>query len=380
VVFDRKGRFLAVGLLDPDGPIRLRILSAGTPAQIGAAFFRERLQGALALRAPLLADPRTTGVRLLSGENDGMPGLVVDRYGETLVLKAYTLAWGAHLRELLPALLEVCRPRAVLLLAARRVAGSPLAPPFLREPTLLHGTLPDPWDDGGESGALPFLESGLRFEAHPLSGHKTGFYLDQRDNRTRLEARVREGIRDMGGGRPSSLRVLNAFSYTGGFSLAAARGGAAQVVSVDRSGPALRQAERHFHLNGKDSHIARARHRTVEGDAFQALEEFAEEGERFDVVVLDPPSFAREAGQVDGAVGAYQRLTRLGLRVLRPGGLLVQASCSARVGAERFHGAILAAARGEGRPLEEVERTGHPLDHPVGFPEGAYLKCLFARG
>jgi hypothetical protein len=142
VVFDRKGRFLAVGLLDPDGPIRLRILSAGTPAQIGGAFFRERLQGALALRAPLLADPRTTGLRLLSGENDGMPGLVVDRYGETLVLKAYTLAWSAHLRELLPVLVELCGPRAVLLLAARRVAGSPLAPPFLREPALLHGTLP----------------------------------------------------------------------------------------------------------------------------------------------------------------------------------------------------------------------------------------------
>jgi 23S rRNA (cytosine1962-C5)-methyltransferase len=397
VVFDRKGRFLAAGLLDPESPIRLRVLAAGTPARIGPPLFRSRIQEALALRTPLLQDPLTTGYRVLHGENDGMPGLVVDRYGEALVMKCYTLAWAPHLQDVTAALVQDLGPSSVLLLAARRVAASGHAPPALKRPTLLHGVplgggapphesgapLPGggalPYDEGApspERGALPFLEAGLRYEAHPLQGQKTGFYLDQRENRARVErhaaARRREGT--------SPLRVLNVFSYTGGFSLAAARGGADEVVSMDASGAALQQAERHFRLNGADPGVARARHRTREGDAFLFLEELAGTGKRFGMVILDPPSFAKETGQVRKALEAYRRLTRLALGVLAPGGTLVQASCSSRVPAADFHGAVLAAAAGTGRPLVELERTEHPLDHPVTFPEGAYLKCLFARG
>ena len=369
VVFDRKGRFLAVGLLDSEGPIRLRVLASGKPARIGPDLFRERIRNALDLREDLVSDRGTTGYRILSGENDGMPGLVVDQYGDSLVLKIYSLSWGPHLRDVVSSLEAELSPNAVLLLAARRVTGSPLAPPALQEPALLHGTLSD-------HGTLSFLERGLRFEAHPLLGHKTGFYLDQRENRARVEDLVRREAERTGG---TALPVLNVFSYTGGFALAAARGGATEVVSVDASGPALRQAERHFELNRDDPRVARARHRTQEGDAFGILSELADAGERFRMVILDPPSFAKDASQVRRALAGYQRLTRLGLSVLAPGGLLVQASCSSRIPEEEFHSAVHAAALQARRPLEEVERTGHPVDHPVTFPEGAYLKCLFAR-
>ena len=222
--------------MDPEGPIRLRVLATGKPAPIGVGLFRERIRAALSVRASLVEDPGTTGFRVLSGENDGMPGLVVDRYGHTLVMKIYSLCWGPYLRDLVSALEAELAPTAVLLLTARRVAGSSLAPPPLRGPSVLHGSLPD-------DGAISFSEGGLQFEAHPLLGHKTGFYLDQRENRARVERYVQGEVQSPGG---EEFRVLNVFSYTGGFSLASARGGAREVVSVDVSGPALQQAERHF--------------------------------------------------------------------------------------------------------------------------------------
>jgi 23S rRNA (cytosine1962-C5)-methyltransferase len=373
VVFDRKNRFLAAGLLDPEGPIRLRVLVHGGPAPIGPDLFRDRLQSALELRAPLLQDARTTGYRVLSGENDGVPGLVADRYGEGLVLKIYSPSWISHLREVVPVLLEACAPSLVVLLPSRRVAGSALTPPVFREPVLLHGELP-------EGGALPFRESGLHLEAHPLQGQKTGFYLDQRENRARVEEEVARMAGEVAPGGRGPVRVLNAFSYTGAFSLRAARGGAEEVLSLDAAGGALRQAERHFRLNRTDPAVARCLHRTMEGEAFEALAALARNGERFQAVILDPPSFAAETRQRNRALAAYRSLTRLALPLLDRGGLLVQASCSSRVEANAFFSAVHEAARTAGRPLVELARTGHPLDHPVTFPEGAYLKCLFARG
>lgn len=350
VIFDRKNRFLAAGLWDPDGPIRIRILTSGTPSPIGVELFRERVARALEHRAPLLDDPATTGVRILYGEGDGLPGLVADLYGDHLVLKIYSAAWVPRLAELAEALEAELAPRSLLLLAARKVDQGP---------GILAGDFPS-------DRTLPFLEAGLRYEAHPLEGHKTGFYLDQRDNRARLTALT-------------GSRVLNVFSYTGGFSLAAARGGAREVTSLDVSEAALAQARRHFELNAHFPSVAAARHRTLQGDAFEAMETLAREGRRFDTVVVDPPSFAKEARQVPGALDQYGRLTRLALRLLASGGLLLQASCSSRVAAEDLFLRIHREARAMGRPLEEVERTGHPLDHPVRIPENAYLKALLAR-
>ena len=358
VVFDRKNRFLAAGLHDPEGPIRARLLVHGKPATIGPDLYRTRLETALALRSNV-ASAQTTGFRVLHGENDGMPGLVADLYERTLVVEIFTTAWVPHLRDLVPVFEEMLAPERILLLVSRAVAGSPHTPPSLAAGAVLAG-------DGFEGG-IPFLEAGLHFEAHPFEGHKTGFYLDQRENRRML------------GSLAEGKRVLNVFSYTGGFSLNAARGGATEVVSVDRADPVLAQARRHFDLNASDPGVAACRHQTVRGDAFEVMTEMAGRREVFDIVVVDPPSFARSASHRPQALAAYARLTTLALSLLPKNGLLVQASCSSRVAAGEFHDTVHRAARSAGRPLSEIERTGHAPDHPVGFPEGEYLKCLWAR-
>jgi len=360
IVFDRKGRFLAAGLLDPDSPLRLRVLQASKPETIDGSWYSRRLSEALALRGPLLERARrTNGFRLVNGESDRFPGLVADRYADTVVVKLYTTAWIPHLAVVLDALVAVFpHERTVLRLNRSCIRSKPLLKghfdgQVLRGPAL--------------SGPVVFQENGLRFEAEPVVGQKTGFFLDQRDNRAR--------VGDLSGG----LDVLNVFSYTGGFSLYAARGGARSVTSVDISRPATDAAERNFALNRTDRSVAACRHEGVCQDAFQVLEGYARARRQFDLVILDPPMFAQSSAQVDQALQAYARLTHAGLSVLRPGGILVQASCSNRVSPGDFFRCIHHAADQAGRPLTEIERTGHALDHPVTFPDGDYLKCLFAR-
>ena len=357
VVFDRKRDFLAVGLYDPHSTIRVRVLHHGKPAKIDRDWFQAKLMAAAQARAPLL-DGNTTGYRLVHGENDGLPGLVVDRYERTLVLKLYTFAWLPHLRDVLPALVDVIPTERLILRLGRAMLERPQELYGLHDGEILCGLDLD--------GPLLFRENGLCFEADPVRGQKTGFFLDQRDNRARVEK--------LAGGK----EVLNVFAYTGGFSVYAARGGARSVVSIDLSATALEAAARNMAHNAHIPAVASAAHETVVADAFEALVRLGEDGRRFDLVVIDPPAFAQKQEQVAQALSAYERLTRLGLGVLRPGGALVQASCSSRVEAEAFFEAVHRAAAQAGRPLREIERTGHPLDHPVTFREGAYLKCLFA--
>jgi len=357
VIFDRQRRFLAVGLYDPRSPIRVRILQQGDPATINQDWFEAQLAAAAQLRAPLLKS-NTTGYRLVHGENDGLPGLVVDRYDQTCVLKLYTAAWIPHLRCVLPALRAVVPAERLVLRLGRAVQRQPGHLHDLRDGMILFG--PD------LDGPVVFRENGLRFEADPIGGQKTGFFLDQRDNRARVEKLA------------VGKTVLDVFAYTGGFSLYAARGGARVVVSLDVSQPALAAAARNFALNQDHRAVAAAKHESLAEDAFRALGRLEHSRRRFDVVVIDPPAFAQKQEQVRRALSAYGKLTRLGLGVLQPGGTLVQASCSSRVSAEPFFATVNRAAAQEGRPLREIERTGHPLDHPVGFKEGAYLKCLFA--
>lgn len=207
-----------------------------------------------------------------------------------------------------------------------------------------------------------FKENGLIFEADPIHGQKTGFFLDQRENRARVE-KLSKG-----------KTILNVFAYTGGFSVYAARGGAKEIVSVDVSPHALDAAVRNMAHNGLTS----VRHETIAADAFEVLARMKSQNRLFDVVIIDPPMFAQSEKQIVAALSAYHKLTRLGLGVLRKGGTLVQASCSSRVDAESFFESIHKTARESGRRLTEIERTGHPFDHPIGFNEGAYLKCLFA--
>lgn len=358
VVFDQANRFLAAGLYDPEGPIRVRVLVHGEPAEIGRGLFRRRIAAALGRRGDVASD-QTTAFRVLNGGSDGTAGLVADLYDRTLVLEVFTTAWLTHLDDMVGAFHELLAPERVLLLVARRVSRAEACPPELRNGGVLHG--PPPTD------GIPFLETGLHFEAHPFQGHKTGFYLDQRANRRRL------------GNESRDARVLNVFSYTGAFSIHAARGGAREVMSVDRAGPVLAQADRHFDLNGGDPAVSACRHRAVEGDAFEVMARMADEGETFDTVVLDPPSFARATRHRQRALRAYRALTRLAMPLLPPGGMLVQASCSSRIGRDEFFRGVEQEARARGRALTEVRHTGHPPDHPVGFPEAEYLKCLWAR-
>jgi 23S rRNA (cytosine1962-C5)-methyltransferase len=211
-----------------------------------------------------------------------------------------------------------------------------------------------------------FKENGLTFEADTVNGQKTGFFLDQRDNRARVEKLSMD------------KSVLNVFAYTGGFSVYAARGGAKEVVSVDISAPAIAAAIRNMGHNQHIAAVAATLHETIAEDAFEVLEHMASQKRVFDLVVIDPPMFAQSEKQIDGALSAYRKLTRLGLGVLRKGGTLVQASCSSRVESDSFFESIHQSAQEAGRRLTEIERTGHALDHPVRFKEGAYLKCLFA--
>lgn len=347
VVFDRKREFLAVGLYDPHSPIRVHVLRARQPGPVDRTLFAERIEAALARRRPLLQDGRTDGYRMIHGESDGLPGLVADRYADTGVIKVYSRAWLPHLDDVLAVLLEQQPLERVVLRTSRRV-DSP------DDGTVVHGP---GLDEGAPDGPVLFRENGLHFEADPVRGQKTGFFLDQRDNRARVEALAR--------GR----RVLDVCACSGGFSAAAARGGAVAVCSLDQSGPALQAAQRNVARN------ADVPHETLCGDAFRLLPDL---GRRFDLVVLDPPAFAHRNAQVPGALDAYGRLARLGLEVLEPDGHLLLASCSRPVSPEDFREAVSAAADRAGRPLRDVEETGHALDHPTDFAESRYLKGLFA--
>ena len=361
VIFDKKHRFIGIGLYDPTSPIRVRILQSGQPATINQDWFQAKLAAAFEARAPLQtqsAYKATTGFRLVHGENDGFPGLVIDRYAETLVIKLYSAAWIPHLNEFLTALAQVCSVESLILRLSRSLTKQTDSLYNLRDGMVLAGILPD--------GPLLFKENGLIFESDPIHGQKTGFFLDQRDNRARVEHLA------------SGKSVLNLFAYTGGFSVYAARGGAKEVISVDISTPALKASLRNMAYNHANSSVAAVTHTIIARDVFDVLLQIRESKQVFDLVVIDPPMFAQNQTQIMSALSAYRRLTHLGLNVLRSGGTLVQASCSSRIDAESFFDTVNQSARETGRPLQEIERTGHPLDHPIRFKEGAYLKCLFA--
>jgi 23S rRNA (cytosine1962-C5)-methyltransferase len=358
VIFDSKRKFLALGLWDPDSVIRIRILQFAKPAEIDRHWFAGKIQSAHELRKVLLSQ-KTDGYRLVFGENDGLPGLVIDRYAAVFVIKIYSAAWVPYLRWIAECLQDLFSYRSLVIRLSRNIAEKVEKTYGITDGVLLDG-LPV------EQRVL-FRENGLTFEADPIQGHKTGFYLDQRENRARVELLA------------AGKSVLNVFSYNGGFSLYAARGKAKAVTSVDLNPLALESARRNFDYNLDTPVIKICQHETVVADAFEYLEMTARNQRKFDMVVLDPPMFAQNQSQIDRAIATYQKLTKLGLAVLNPGGILVQASCSSRVSAADFFEGIQTTVQRMGRKLSEIERSGHALDHPVNFPEGAYLKCLFAR-
>jgi 23S rRNA (cytosine1962-C5)-methyltransferase len=345
------GRFLAWGAFSPSSMIRVRAWSFDEAERIDAAFFQRRIARALALRARLPVD--SDGVRLVHGEADGLPGLIVDRYGTTLCaqfLSAGTERWKGAIAD---ALLAATGGKALYERSDCGVRG-------------LEGLTPTTgWLRGDGPTGVTIREHDWRLTLDVASGHKTGFYLDQRDNRAAFARWVRHfGLQ----------RALNCYCYTGGFSVAALAGGALQVTSVDSSAPALERARAHVELNGFDS----ARHETVDADVNQFLRESLKAGRRFDAIVLDPPKFAPTAAHAERASRAYKDINRLALKLLEPGGLLLTFSCSGGIGAELFHKIVAGAAMDaevDGAILQRLE--GAP-DHPTTlvFPEGEYLKGL----
>jgi len=354
VIFDGR-RVVGVGLWDPSSPIRVKVLHSGGPLNVDRQLWIDRLEAAKARRGALVDDLSTTAWRWVHGENDGLPGLVLDRYDNTLVIKLYSDAWYPHLHDVVTAAQEVMPSTTVVLRCARRVTPPVGAP---TDGEVLLGSM--------TTGTVSYLERGLTMTADVRRGNKTGTFLDQRDNRSLVAAAC------------DGARVLDVFTATGGFALAAAAGGARSVHLVDISQPALDVAQANIDRNRNVGAVRRCVVTTQQGDAFQVMESLAASGERYDVVVVDPPSFAQNEKSIPRALSSYRRLARAGLRLTTDGGLLVQASCSSRITVDDLAREMRTASREVGRSFVEVRRTGHAVDHPIGFARGAYLKALYA--
>ena len=349
------GEFLAWGAYSPASSIRVRAWSFDAVERIDAAFFERRIARAVAVRARLPID--SDAMRLVHGEADGLPGLVVDRYGDTLSAQ-FTAAgverWKGVIADALLKVTGLQRLYERSDASVRELEGLPAITGWLRG---------EPAD--AKDTEITIREHGWRLTVDVARGHKTGYYLDQRDSR-KLFA---DGVRHFG-----AQRVLNCYSYTGGFSVAALAGGAAEVTSVDSSGPALERATAHVALNGFDA----TRHTAIDADVNATLRRFIEQGRRFDAIVLDPPKFAATAAQAERAARAYKDINRLAFALLEPGGLLFTFSCSGGVSADLFHKIVAGAGLDAGIDGQIHARTGAAPDHPmtVTFPEGEYLKGL----
>jgi len=346
-----EGQFLCWGAFSPSSMIRVRAWTFDEAERVDHAFFKRRIARALALRSrlPIASD----GVRLVHGEADGLPGLIVDRYGDVLsaqFLSAGMERWREALADLLLAATGCTR------LYERSDSGV----------RALEGLEPRAgWLRGEGPTELSIREHDWRLNLDVAQGHKTGFYLDQRDNRAQFARWVRHfGLK----------RVLNCYCYTGGFSVAALAGGAQQVVSVDSSAPALDKARANVALNGFDA----ARHEALDADVNAFLRQQLQAGATFDAIVLDPPKFAPTASHAERAARAYKDINRLALKLLAPGGLLLTFSCSGGVGAELFHKIVAGAAADAGVDGAILQRLEGAPDHPTTlvFPEGEYLKGL----
>lgn len=351
IVFDaRRDQVCGVGLYDPNSPIRIKML-ANTAIQVNQEFFLHKIVLAFKKRHSLLKTD-TNSYRLLFGENDGFPGLIVDVYATVMVLKIYSTIWYPYLNTILPLLKEIAQVQTIVVRLSRMVAREKLF--NITDGQVIEGSLLDE--------RVIFKEHGIRFSANVIHGHKTGYFLDHRHNRKR--------VGDMAQGKT----VLDVFSYAGGFSVHALVGGARKVVSLDISAQALEVALN----NGKLNDIA-GKHETIAIDAFVGLQDLIATQETFDIVVIDPPSFAKSKNEIESAKNSYFRLASLGSALVNNNGVLILASCSSRVNAQSFFDISEQAIRRAGRKFSLLQKTYHDSDHPISFLEGAYLKCGYYR-
>lgn len=345
------GRFLGWAAFSPESRIRARVWSFDETQRIDDAFFAARIKAAVAARR--LFDIQSDGMRLVHGESDGLPGLVVDRYGDTLVAQfssCGTERWKDVIVKALLAETGLTRLYERSDASVRSLEGLPEA---------------TGWLAGSGSTAITLTEHDWKLSLDVAEGHKTGFYLDQRDSRHKFAQYSK---------RRQFQRVLNCYCYTGGFTVAALSGGAAHVTSIDSSGPAIERAAANVALNGFDA----GRTTMMDADVNASLRQFISEGKTFDAIVLDPPKFAPTAAHADRAARAYKDINRLALTLLEPGGVLFTYSCSGGISADLFHKIVASAGIDAQVDAFISERMGGAPDHPmtVTFPEGEYLKGL----
>jgi 23S rRNA (cytosine1962-C5)-methyltransferase len=355
-IVSHDGRYLATAYANPHSQIRARILTWDADEALGPDFWRSRIRRAIAGRQALALEPATTAYRLINAEADGLPGLIVDKYGDYLVLQCLTLGIDRRKTRLADLLAEELRPVGII----ERSDASVRAKEGL-EPVngLLQGSAPP--------SPLFIRENGLEFGVDLMRGHKTGFYLDQRTNRAAI-------------GAPAFVmgkEVLNVFAYTGGFAVYAAAAGAGPITNVDSSMEVLELAEQNVLRLGQK----RPSDEYLLGDAFLVLRDFRDNGRLFDMVILDPPKFAHSQRDVERAARGYKDLNWLALRLLRPGGLLATFSCSGLVSADLFQKIVFSAALDAHRDVQILQPLAQAPDHPIllTFPESAYLKGLLCR-
>ena len=352
-VRDDSENFLAWAAYNASSQITARVWSWREEENIDAEFFRHRITAALAARNGLNLSRNSNGMRLIHAESDGLPGLIVDQYGDVLVMQigsAGAERWRDTCADILQ---ELCKPACIYERSdsdSRALEGLELRNGVLR------GALPD---------NVEVIENGLHFKVDVAAGQKTGFYLDQRNNRA------------LTGTFAHDKDVLNCFCYTGGFSLYALRGGAKSVLSIDASADALRIAEENVTRNGLDA----SRAEWLEADVFQALRTLRDQGRKFDLIILDPPKFAPTAAFAEKAARGYKDINLLAFKLLRPGGLLCTYSCSGGISEDLFQKIVAGAALDAGVDAQIVHHLHAGADHPVllSFPEGAYLKGLVLR-
>ena len=353
-VADYRGRFLARGYLNRCSQIAVRLLTWDEGEVIGGDFWRRRLERAWASRQALADDPATDAYRLVNAESDHLPGLVVDRYGDYLVVQFLTLGIERWKAELVSLLADLLKPRGIY---ERSDAEVRKKEGLAQVSGLLRGEEPP--------DLVEVTENGHRFLVDVKTGHKTGFYLDQRDNRRKLTKYC------------PGQEVLNCFAYTGAFAVYAAAAGAGRITNVESSAEALGLARRNVALNG----LADRDDEYVEGDVFQVLRGYRDQGQVFDLVVLDPPKFAYSQHQVQSACRGYKDINLLAMQIIAPGGILFTFSCSGRVSPDLFQKVLFGASVDAGRDVQIIEKLSQASDHPIllTFPEAEYLKGLVCR-
>jgi len=351
IIFSKnKNKVIGLGLYDANSPIRIKVLT-NKPSTIDAVFFKEKIKAAHKKRNTLL-QTNTNSYRLIFGENDGFPGLIADVYATVLVVKLYSEIWLPYLNTILSELLEISNAETIVIRLSRTLQNS--TSHQLRDGQVVFGVL--------EDETIQFIEHGVKFSANVIKGHKTGYFLDHRANRRQV------------GEWSQDKTVLDVFSYAGGFSVHALANNAKEVTSLDISKQALELALK----NGKLNRYSGV-HKTISGDAFKEMKQLIENQTTYDVVVIDPPSFAKQATEIPLAKKKYAQLAQLGEQLTAKNGLLVLASCSSRVVTQAFFDINKQVLTSVNRPYKVLLKTEHDTDHPVTFPEGAYLKCAYYR-